>query len=164
MAYPQILNNLSTTGEKLFDNGQIGVILAKIIKGKEPSKDIIDILPSGYNITPPSKGKNLFSILLNFKYTKGIHVIGIGGDDRDRSVLIDTDKNRYFVHYWAAVGFQVNDPHDVTKTEFGQGTKAVFIFEIPDRAKPEVLQFIYHFKIKWKDTGSVGQLLIEMPK
>ncbi len=163
MTYSKTPNNLSVTGEKVFDNGQIGVIVGKVIRGKEPSKEIMDKfrLPPDDKIDSPSKGSSLFYVVLEFKYTTGIHVTSV---DRERSVLVDRKRNRYVPRGWAAVGLQLEDPHDVTKKEFALGTQTVFIFEIPDRAKPDTFQLTYLFKMEWQDTELSEKLSIKIPK
>ena len=163
MTYPQTPNNVSAAGEKLFDNSQIGVIVGKVIRGKEPSKEIMDMfrLPPDDKIDSPSKGNSLFYVVLEFKYTTGIHVTGL---DRERSVLVDRKRNRYVPLAWAAVGLQLEDPNDITKKEFALGTQTVLIFEIPDRAKPETLQLTYHYKKNWQDNQLSEQFPIKIPK
>ena len=159
--------------EKLWENGQIGVVLNKVER--------TDVLPSGIierstniqfggisdaqfgQIPELTEGYDFVIVYLNIADIKNVHVVSLGGRGEEKSILYDIEDNKCNLLCWNVQGIKFSDPHDITKPiEFTEDAKCILVFKIPKHEKPKVLTFVYYFKETWEGSRMKGEIDIKV--
>ena len=74
-------------------------------------------------------------------------MVSLGGNDREMSILSDTQGQRYELSGYRLKGLLISDPHNFrSPKDFMEGAKGYLIFEIPKTEKPDKLIFVYYVK------------------
>lgn len=149
--------------EKLWENDQIGVILSKVDKIDVFSPDNIertDCIRWG-QIPTRTEGHDFAIVYLTIARVKNVHVVGLGGNGEEKSILSDAEGHEYKLLYWNVKGMKYL--HDWTGPyELPEKTTCLLVFEIPKNEKPAELTFVYYFKETWEGSSKRGQIDIKI--
>jgi hypothetical protein len=135
-------------GERLWEDGRIGVIIKKVETKDSLSCDVRDGLtgPPYAPLRQAKPGHTLSCIHLVLAKVKAGHVIGPGTE----STLNDAAGRKYPLVTFGIKGLEFLDPHDISSpSKLVESSEILLLFEVPSNARPETLTFVYSFSDSW---------------
>jgi hypothetical protein len=85
------------------------------------------------------------------------------GYNKERPLLVTAQNNKYeMLTGWVAV--ELVNPNDFahSNSEVPEGAKGVLIFQLPTQQEPQILKFMYEYKISWEGNYQRGEIDISL--
>lgn len=162
------LSSTKRSGPRILSDGLVGIILDKVERNSTYPTEF-KTLP-GSPSPSPKEGYDYAVIYLTIAHIESGHIPLILQETKRNSTLVDNKGQQYMARQVVVKGiaWRYIDPHDLSKCKdpfAPEGSKWVFLFEIPKDAKPAKFTFVYPFQDSWEQTSiQWGNIDVELEK
>jgi hypothetical protein len=146
----------SVEQEKSWEDEKIKITLDKMEIADDYPADIRKIVHPDKKLPKPKSGYKYAFCLITVNKIKNVHVVNL-----EDSILISEEPNNYKSIMSVTTG--INFIKYSLRYVVTEGAKIVYVFLIPQHAKPDKLSFVYYFKNQLKDSSiEKGKIEIQL--
>jgi len=146
----------SVEQEKSWEDEKIKITLDKMEIADDYPADIRKIVHPDKKLPKPKSGYKYAFCLITMNKIKNVHLVNL-----EDSILISEERNNYKSIMSVTTG--INFMKYSLRYVVTEGAKIVYVFLIPQHAKPDKLSFVYYFKNQLKDSSiEKGKIEIQL--